>query len=138
MTTDRNGRPAVSLVDALDQAIANLESRRADVDAAMKDLRRARASACELLPDLRTYPVADAVPATPRRTGFDRVVEFLRACDGPQTVAQIADATGVSRSLIAAVLYRSHADRFVRVDLPRGAAKGWTLRETGPSEEVQP
>jgi DNA-binding transcriptional regulator GbsR (MarR family) len=62
-------------------------------------------------------------------TQFDRVQAFLvRNNNEPHTVAEIADGTGIPRTSLSAVLYRTHSDRFVSTYLPTKKGKSWSLR----------
>ena len=68
----------------------------------------------------------------PKQTSFERIKEFLFDVQNqPKTIREIMQATGIGRPSVTAVLYRTHADRFVGIQSAELQAKQWQLRGYG-------
>jgi hypothetical protein len=62
----------------------------------------------------------------------------LKAGIGPWTLAEIEEGTGISRSSLAAVIYRTHSGEFCSIDMPGSSrAKGWVLKESAIGQEIR-
>jgi hypothetical protein len=71
------------------------------------------------------------IPGLEDRTHFERIVEFFQQLQNePKTIIEIASHTGIERGAVAAVVYRTHSDKFTRVGKIRGI-RGctWKLSE---------
>lgn len=68
----------------------------------------------------------DAIQSSDK-THFEQIHECLAFSNAPMTVAEIESATGIHRSSVSAVLYRTHSHYFDSYDTD-GKAKAWSLR----------
>src|SRR5262249_44080004 len=109
--------------------VKSLEAELAEIRARLE--AKVKAELDELASKIRgdSAQPAGGGEAEARKTGFDKVKEFLEA-SGPQTRAAIVAATGVTNSALSQILYRTHPDHFISV-----TAKGferkkvWALRD---------
>jgi hypothetical protein len=68
---------------------------------------------------------AEEPPEEPKVTHFARIKIFLYSQENkPQTLAQLEAGTGIPKSSISAVLYRTHSEYFGSTEQP-GQSKAW-------------
>ena len=70
------------------------------------------------------------------RTHFQKIADYLLGdLNFPKTIAEIVEGTGIPRASVAAVIYRTHPDKFSHAGSPGGRRpKAWCLRhESTPS-----
>ena len=130
-------------LEALGRVAANLERKKRRIEDALEKINQFRAFLEGLPPEtvanLESLACEEPAPEEQgeeerEKTHFEKIAEFLRGEWGPQTIADIEKGTGIPRASISAVLYRTHPDEFVSVDLSTGRAKGWQLKSEVSSE----
>ncbi len=57
----------------------------------------------------------------------ERIKEYLAASDAPQTVTEIENGTGIERTSVSAVLYRTHPTLFVASKIAGKRGKCWAI-----------
>jgi hypothetical protein len=60
-------------------------------------------------------------------THYDRIRKFLGGQHDPCTIAEIEAGTGISRSSVSAVLYRTHTEAFQRCERGGNLPNTWSL-----------
>lgn len=117
--------------DRMGQLEAEYRDAIARLKAAQAAKARAEEAAHELVNLLGAELLEDDEPA-PAKTNFDRIVDFFAGRDNrPQTIAEIEAGTGIPRSSISAVLYRTHPERFTQYEHPGKQANTWRLKGYG-------
>ncbi len=127
---------------AWEQTLEQLVADLADVEEQRESLRARKASAEQMIDYLRrmraTYSdFRGAVSADKdRKTHFERVREYFESIDNrPQTIAELEKGTGIPRSSLSAVLYRTHREAFhVREHIGK-KPNSWQLKRTHGKEE---
>ena len=71
------------------------------------------------------------IPGLEDRTHFERIVEFFQQLQNePKTIIEISGCTGIERGAVAAVIYRTHSNKFTRVGKIQGIRGcSWRLSE---------
>ena len=69
----------------------------------------------------------------PMPTHYEQIAAFLTDSD-PATLVEIELETGISRSSIAAVVYRTHREMFESAKT-KGRYRRWKLKEDGKAKE---
>jgi hypothetical protein len=76
----------------------------------------------------RIMRISEFSPDLEKRTHFERIVEFFQQFQNePKPIMEISACTGIERSAVAAVIYRTHSDKFTRVGKIQGI-RGCTWR----------
>jgi hypothetical protein len=76
----------------------------------------------------RMMRMSEFLPELEERTHFERIVGFFQQFQNePKTVMEISGCTGIERGAVAAVIYRTHSDKFTRVGKIQGI-RGCTWR----------
>jgi hypothetical protein len=137
--------------DRLEQDLAIIRSNAAVVEGRLEviaaDLQRligARHMLTDLSGEARKIideggDVASSEDKEQNQTHYERIIEYLKSLGNePQLVTTIANETSIQRSSVTAVLYRTHASWFVKVNVgdPGGAVR-WRYR-TALDNKKQP
>lgn len=143
----------VKRIKALEVELSNLEVRQREVQRELDELnekalelqkledqgRELDERICGLLNESDGEESDRAAP----KANFERIVDFfLEKKNQAQTIAEIETGTGIPRSSVSAVLYRTHSDRFRRHEQPGKQANTWRLTgyqfDCDPFENPQP
>jgi hypothetical protein len=128
-----------TLIDVFGKRIKTISERIADLQLVKDEL-------LTIIDDLKSRRLQytgqaagqedDEAPPEQRGTHFDRIAEYLRiGANEPKTMAEISEGTGIARASISAVVYRTHADEFVRHEPPQGSRiVSWSLADYTPPE----
>jgi hypothetical protein len=69
---------------------------------------------------------ADEIPPEP--TNFERMAKAMQDQTEPWTIADIEKITGINRSSVSAILYRTHPGDFARLEQEGSRANLWWLK----------
>jgi hypothetical protein len=138
--------PRADIRDRLQRAIEALEHELHQIDAEAADIQAKREQAeaglqktREVLEMMSSLPpnvlslldddgTQEKVSDEQAKTHYQRIAGFFSLTNNaPATIAAIEEETGISRSSISAVLYRTHTNDFASFVGP-GRAKMWRLR----------
>jgi hypothetical protein len=125
--------PASDVV-AIEEMLAAYEGKRARAVAVRDEAEKQVDALGEIVAGLKA--ALAAMEGCPRsgsgadqKTNYERIVDFLASVENrPQTIPQLETGTGIARSSISAVLYRTHADKFAATEQPGKAANLWHLK----------
>jgi hypothetical protein len=122
---------SASLLAELEELLAREEAHKREVEQSIKKLKGLRDRLAHELPVANVAGVLGEP-----RTQFERIVTFFRTMGGmPQTTKAIMNATGISRSSLSQLLYRTHRDFFVPTASPGYSRKKlWTLSEEAAAQ----
>lgn len=142
LAIERLGEKAARIeaqVEAQRSRLAELESELRDVldrlERANEVRHRAEQTAAELAAVLGEE-LKQEQGAAPAKTNFERIVEhFLNLRNRPLTIPEIETGTGIPRSSVAAVVYRTHPERFKQYPQPGNKPNTWRLRGPDPLED---
>lgn len=119
----------------VERARADMERTRADLEKERQRIQTELANFEELLDRLNAsaesimrIPLDGGPVGAAKETQFDRIAAFMMEQRKPQTIAEIAEGTGISRSSVSAVLYRTHWGHFVRNELGGSKPNTWLLK----------
>ena len=128
----------------LERQIAKLERQRENIDDALEQLKKSRAALekipAELLVTDEEEDDDEGVDGLqPQKTHYDRIADFLRDVNDPQSIADIEFGTEIPRTSISAVLYRTHKDFFEpRSDPENNRLVRWVLIESKLYKKLHP
>lgn len=123
----------------LDALIEDTENRKKAISDYLQKLKGVRDSIASLSHsdlfgvEMEAHGV-HAAPSTGQagtKTQYEKIVDFLNARGNrPQTTTAIRVGTGISRSALSLILYRSHKDRFEKLEVPgKSRLTSWRLRQ---------
>lgn len=117
--------------------IAVLETEKERIETVIKAIQNAKQEMGLLGVVPNVLPEDEGPESGPQKTNFERIAAYLRRQGNrPHTIAQIELATGITRSSVSAVLYRTHSNQFYVREHSGKQANTWQLREEAAREEV--
>jgi hypothetical protein len=129
LALDRIVEMCVARLRVLENDIAVLETEKERIEAVIDGIVNAKQE-MGLLGVVPNVLSGDEPPSGPQRTNYERIVEFLVAQGNrPQTIGQIEQGTGIPRSSVSAVVYRTHSGKFYVREHSGKQANTWQLRE---------
>ena len=117
-------------IDELDSKRRELKEKVDSIQKLVDTLRSARQSMSEL--DIDPTLIESELQA-PGETHFERVANFFRLRQNAlASTSEIESGTGIPRSSLTAVLYRTHEDKFERFITKDSRLQRWRLRDYIP------
>jgi hypothetical protein len=123
------------LLAELKMEIARLEAVAAELEGLVSEAVGLLGDVSDVAEDVRSAGLHDE-----RKSHYTRIAEYLLGNgNAPRSASAIADATGISRSSLGQVLYRTHPASFVSYPMPGYSRKKlWALSEQAIAELQQP
>jgi hypothetical protein len=120
-----------------EQRLQSLDHERADLERTIRQLSDAVEAASAIPPavlGVSEEEEAAAGDSEPQATNFERITQYLMRQTAPKTIAEIEQATGVRRSSVSAVVYRTHPNYFTRWQGEGMKPNTWSLKPTFRAE----
>jgi hypothetical protein len=120
-----------SEIDELEERLEAARISLSGVQGSISKLRAAQTDLSKVTVPVVDLEINDSNQANGREIGthFQRVKAFLESEHEPQTIVEIEAGTGIPRTSITAVLYRTHKDEFVHHEIPSKRGKAWRLKD---------
>jgi septal ring factor EnvC (AmiA/AmiB activator) len=130
------------MLQSWEETLVKLEADLRDVEEQRESLRARKASAEQMIDHLKrvrvTYMEFHAAISADRdrKTHFERVREYFESIDNrPQSMAELEAGTGIPRSSLSAVVYRTHREEFhMRAHIGK-KPNTWQLKQAHGMEE---